>query len=250
MCVNEHLLFRAKMSALAQKWKGFMKDLEKCIHLNMALVGGFIGGYAILNHDDLFGSAQTANMITLALEIAGRNRHDFLIRLIGLFIYIAGLCCTVLLPKLFNVNKKLVSVVIDAAALITVALIPESTNDFVALYPLFFATAFQWCSFSGAEGYTSASIFSTNNLRQFITSLTEYLCSGDATAHRKWKLYGMVLLFFHVGVAASYISSSFWGLRSSFICLIPLVSAAVLILKEQYAVEAKHSLSYERQQSA
>jgi uncharacterized membrane protein YoaK (UPF0700 family) len=251
MYINEQLPFRENLNNVknapgAQKWEIFMKDLERHIHLNMALIGGFIGGYAILNHNELFGSAQTSNMITLALEIAGKDRYDFLIRLIGLFIYIAGLSCTVLVTRFFSVNKKLISVSIDAIALIAVALIPETTNDFVALYPLFFATAFQWCSFSGAEGFNSASIFSTNNLRQFVTSLTEYLFTRDEAAHRKWKLYGKVLFFFHLGVVISYISSSFLGLKSSFICLIPIVSATALILKEQYAIEAEHKLSYEQ----
>ena len=39
--------------------------LERRLHLNMTLIGGFFGGYAILNHSDLFGSAQTGNMISL-----------------------------------------------------------------------------------------------------------------------------------------------------------------------------------------
>ena len=35
--------------------------LQRWIHLNMAVIGGFLGGFAILNHHDLFGSAQTSN---------------------------------------------------------------------------------------------------------------------------------------------------------------------------------------------
>ena len=32
--------------------------LERHLHLTMTLIGGFMGGYAILNRHDVFGSAQ------------------------------------------------------------------------------------------------------------------------------------------------------------------------------------------------
>ena len=31
------------------------ENMERWIHQNMAMIGGFMGGYAILNHHDLFG---------------------------------------------------------------------------------------------------------------------------------------------------------------------------------------------------
>ena len=34
------------------------RDMDRWIHFNMAIVGGFLGGFAILNHHELFGSAQ------------------------------------------------------------------------------------------------------------------------------------------------------------------------------------------------
>jgi len=45
-------------------------------------------------------------------------------------------------------------------------------NPVLGLYPIFFAMAFQWCSFKGIGGYNSATVFSTNNLRQFVSAVT------------------------------------------------------------------------------
>ena len=215
-----------------------MKDnMERIIHLNMAMIGGFIGGYAILNHCDLFGSAQTANMIILAQEFVGRDRADFFLRLIGLFLYMLGLASSVVIPRLFkNINMKLYSITVDVIALTIVSFIPEKTASFIALYPLFFATAAQWCSFKGMEGYNSSTIFSTNNLRQFTTAFTEYLCDKNLTARHKAKLYGCVLLSYHIGVALSYFASLGWGVHSAFIGLLPAIPAFGLILKEQYDI--------------
>ena len=43
------------------------------VHYTMAIFGGFIGAYAILARMQVFGSAQTANMIELVCGILGRD---------------------------------------------------------------------------------------------------------------------------------------------------------------------------------
>ena len=206
--------------------------LERRIHLNMALIGGFMGGYSLLNRCDIFGSAQTSNLISIAVDFSGRPDTSLIFRIFGLFFYMAGLASTVLLPRIKNFNLKLFSVVLDAAVLFLIGFFPGDLNPFVALYPLFFATSVQWCSFKGADGYVSSCIFSTNNLRQFTTAFTEYLCSKDPEALRKGKFYGKVLLFYHIGVAASYLTSRPFGLKSSWAALFPVCTAFLLIAKE------------------
>ena len=39
--------------------------LDAILHWNISLVGGFLGGYAILLHAGNFGSAQTGNMMEM-----------------------------------------------------------------------------------------------------------------------------------------------------------------------------------------
>ena len=48
-----------------------MKEKERTeayIHYIMSLSGGFMGAYALLNRCEIFGSAQTANMIHSILD--------------------------------------------------------------------------------------------------------------------------------------------------------------------------------------
>ena len=68
-----------------------------------------------------------------------------------------------------------ISIGIDILACLLLAGLPEQMDPVLALYPMFFATAVQWLAFTGAAGYNSATIFSTNNLRQCFASLSEYL---------------------------------------------------------------------------
>ena len=50
-----------------------MKEKERTeayIHYIMSLSGGFMGAYALLNRCEIFGSAQTANMIHSILDLS------------------------------------------------------------------------------------------------------------------------------------------------------------------------------------
>ena len=67
------------------------RDMDRWIHFNMAIVGGFLGGFAILNHHELFGSAQTSNLISVFADFAGHPDANFIVRLIGVFIYMFDL---------------------------------------------------------------------------------------------------------------------------------------------------------------
>lgn len=41
-------------------------DFRKKLHCTMAFIGGYIGAYALLNRADVFGNAQTSNLIHVA----------------------------------------------------------------------------------------------------------------------------------------------------------------------------------------
>jgi hypothetical protein len=114
-------------------------------------------------------------MNSVFADLAGHPDANCFVRLLGVFIYMFALSLTVILPKFTRLHLPYVSLFIDAMAALIVAFLPSDLNDFIALYPLYFAMAIQWCSFKGGDGFTCSTIFSTNNLRQFTTSMTEYL---------------------------------------------------------------------------
>ena len=94
-------------------------------------------------------------------------------------------------------------------------------------------TAFQWCVFTGAKGYASSTIFSTNNVKQTFVSATEYFLSDDPEEKRKKaekaKFFGGTLIAFHIGVAAEYALYQMLHLQSILIVAVPLTAAAVLL---------------------
>lgn len=216
------------------------QNIEKTIHLNMAFIGGFFGGFAILNHCEIFGSAQTSNLISLALILAGENSKEFFIRIGVMLLYFAGVSLTVVLPhKIKNINMKFFSLAVTTIATFVLYALPKETNHLIALYPIFFAMAVQWCCFKGADGFTSSCIFSTNNFRQCTASFTQYFLTKDKEALRKGKFFGSVLLFFHVGVMFSCVACRFFGQSGVLACLVPIAISAFFIHEE--ALQKAHA---------
>lgn len=197
------------------------------IHYLMAIVGGFFGGYAIFTRMNVFGSAQTANLIDLVEALLGSHYIDSLIRIGAVVIYILAMIIATFLTYRTKWKLQYLVFYLEIVCVILLAMIPEDCNPIVSLYPCFFVTAFQWCVFKGALGYTSSTIFSTNNIKQTVVSLTEYFLVDDLQIkHEKLKkgcFFGGTLLCFPIGVALAYILHLFFAVKAILFLLILLI---------------------------
>lgn len=199
----------------------------------MAFLGGYMGAYALWNRSDVFGNAQTNNLIHIVMNIFGGNIQELLIRLGALGIYMTGIVLVVIWPKITKISVHILAIVIDAAAFFFLGFLPKEMNLILSLYPVFFATAVQWSAFPSVYGYNCSTIFSTNNLKQFTSALTEYVCSHEKKHLHKAKFYGEVLLFYHLGVAAACIISMKYAIQAAWFGLLPLCIAIGLVIKEE-----------------
>jgi uncharacterized membrane protein YoaK (UPF0700 family) len=202
--------------------------LTRILHHNMAIVGGFMGGYAILNRSDFLGNAQTSNWIYLVFALLGRNVYEFLQRVLVAVLYVAGSMVYVFIKNKTNWNTRRVSVFIDAVAILILGFIPEDANPIVSLYPIFFAMSFQWNAFSGSYGYVSSTIFSTNNTRQIALAFAEYLCSHDRAYLHRIVFFAGSLISFHVGVVCAYFTTMYFHVQAIYFAWIFLISALML----------------------
>ena len=94
------------------------------VHYTMAIFGGFIGAYAILDRMQVFGSAQTANMIELVCGILGRDPEEVLIRIGALVIFIGAIALSAVRAKNVRWNVKYLAVLFDFAAICVVGFLP------------------------------------------------------------------------------------------------------------------------------
>ena len=201
---------------------------EVWMHFIMTVCGGFFGGYAVFGRMAVFGSAQTANLIELVGDILGRNTTDAFLRFGALMLYIVAMVIFAVMRKRTSWNLKYLALMVNAAAVAVLSIMPEKMDPVLALYPVFFAMSFQWCVFKGAEGYACSTIFSTNNLKQTVLSFAEYfLTDREQTEERKKSLkkgrfFGETILFFHASVAAAFAGLHFIGLFAVWLVLVPL----------------------------
>ncbi|HIR93230.1 MAG TPA: DUF1275 domain-containing protein [Candidatus Egerieimonas intestinavium] len=199
------------------------RKTETAAHHAMAVVGGFFGVYALLTRSETFGSSETSNLIHLILSGLNGSTEDFLIRLGATLCYIGGIVFATLMPKFMRKGAfRYWAIAVDGAACVGLAWIPADVSPVLALYPMFFATAVQWLAYSQADGFSSATIFSTNNLRQCFAGLAEFLYGRERKHLEQFCFFAGTLICFHLGVLLGFFSMKAWGIRSIYAC-IPLL---------------------------
>ena len=208
------------------------------IHFLMAFCGGFFGSYAVFNRMSVFGNAQTANLIELIGAVLGHDFPDALLRLGAFLVFVSALVLSVPLERQLHRKAKYLTLAVEAAIATAISFFPEDMNPIAAVYPIFFSAALQWSIFPGAEDFVAANVFSTNNIKQTFTSLTEYVLerkSNPERAREKLKkaiCFGGTLLSFHCGVISGFLGSRWLGIKSSLLCLIPLMIVWGLLRRE------------------
>lgn len=94
------------------------------IHYTLSFIGGYLGLYAIVSRADLFGNAQTANLIGVVRDLIGRNFSDMLLRVGALLIYMAAVILTVWIPEHFSADLRFISIGIDIFAILLLGFFP------------------------------------------------------------------------------------------------------------------------------
>ncbi len=184
------------------------ENQEAHIHYIVAFIGGFLGIFPIVNSLHLFGSAQTSNLMFLVLGSISGDWKSVFLRSFGVSLYILAIFLVTIIPKHSKLNIKILSMLVDIISVLIMWRFPIERNLplITYMYPTFFSMAFQWSSFKGAYGFSCSTIFSSNNLKQFISSLTEIFFNRDKSFKIKAKFFGITLLSFHSGVALSVLS--------------------------------------------
>lgn len=207
----------------------FCKGSDVVLHWTMSVVGGFLGTYAILTHNGTFGSAETGNMMELAVEVTSLELDTVAVRLLAFLVFGAAIVISYLLTTYSKWNMRKLAIWIDAIGLLTTVFLPDSLDPIAGLYPIFFCAAFQWGTYCGAEGYNSASIFITNNYKQLLLAWTRYFIEKDRKLLAKAVLYSMTVISFFAGACIGCFSVYSWGKYGAFVCLIPLAAARLLL---------------------
>lgn len=203
--------------------------MDTALHYIMSYIGGFLGVYTILLRGGNFGSAQTGNMIYLVTGWFGGSFQEMVIRVIALIIFTVSMIAAYLLPNYVKGDIRRTCIWVEIVGVVLAGFLPAEMNNVVALYPIFAVSAFQWGVFGGARGYNSATTFSTNNLKQMVLALTDYVRTKERKEKEKAVFYAATLLSFQIGVLGGFAAVREWQIAGIWSCLIPLGAALTLV---------------------
>lgn len=192
----------------------------------MCAQGGFLGGYAVVARKGHFANAQTNNIVSLVSAIVGRDWKECSLRILALLVYSAAIVICSILTERKHISMEKYAFAVSALGVIGLAFIPENIDPFVAVLPIFFMASTQWSVFHGTDKYACATIFSTNNLRQCLTALVEYIYSHEDAKLEKCLFYFSSILFFTLGAAIAAILCELCGVKASLFSVIIIILGA------------------------
>ncbi len=188
----------------------------------VSMIGGFFGGYAIFNRCDIFGSAQTANLIKMITTLFSGDLSSLIFLFASFVTYISAMVLCVIIKNFSKADLRIISLLFSTLAVIVIGAVPNISNHYVALLPIFFVTPIQWNAYRECGGYSCSTIFSTNNLREAVMSASQYAIDKDKKSLEKAKFFGSILLWYHIGVAFACVCSVFCSVSSIWFCLVPI----------------------------
>ena len=110
------------------------KYREEILHYLMTFMGGFMGLYAICAHGS-YGSAQTGNLMDLLIDVSDGNGFSAAARIGAFLIFSSGIAAAWLLHEFCTLPMRELCIVVDAAALMLSARLPEEVFAFFQSLP-------------------------------------------------------------------------------------------------------------------
>ena len=211
-------------------------DYSKRHYFCLSAVGGFLEAYALVNRDGLFANAQTANYTHIWISLAEGKFGDFLYYIFPMILYCIAIFTATLMPlclKRFSWPK--ICLILEMATILLLGFLPSSVDYKYAILPIFFCTALQYQTFQSCYGFNAATIFVTNNIRQFTNAFALYITKKDKYQLFKSKIYLYTILCFAAGVVISIVLGAYFSDQSVFFCLIPLMAVYIMLIKDDYA---------------
>ena len=195
--------------------KTIQRRLDAILHWNISFVGGFLGGYAILSHAGVFGSAQTGNLMEMASNVRFMEWEELGLRLLAMVIFACGVIASYMLTNYTNLHMRKLAIWVDAAGLGLTALLPDWFSPIAGVYPIF-----------------------TNNFKQSVLGWTQYALTKDKEFKRKAVLYSNTVLMFFLGALLGVTGvAAFGNALGACVGFIPLAVARIFISIGELPVE-------------
>lgn len=196
------------------------------VFILLMFVGGCLGAFTYSIRGGVFCNAQTGNMLLMGMAAGRGEWHEALYYFIPMSAYTLGALISEgiagPIKKLHFLRWDTIFVMIEAAAVILLGLLPETAPYQITQVAVNFICSMQYNTFRQAEGVPMATTFCTNHIRQIGIHSSKAL-RGKGNEH--WSRCGhhlLMLAAFVLGAAVTTITCKRWLGRGVYIALLPL----------------------------
>lgn len=204
--------------------QGYPKAERLATGLGLAVVGGFLDTYTYFTRGGVFANAQTGNLVLLGISAARGELYRAGQYLIPVLAFALGVVATEGLRARRGAGDwQRTVLLLEAAILTVVGLLPPAFPDFVVNVTVSFLCSMQVNSFRLLEGMPYATTMCTGNLRSCAYHLGQRLFAGERVGTGKAARYLWVMLAFCAGAALGVPATQWAGGRAVWLCVLPLL---------------------------
>ena len=208
---------------------------------SLTFLGGFCNAYTYVTRDGAMSNMHTGNMSRLGINLANGNwaaAGGYLLPILAcVFGAAAGEALKAKLPKKYN--WKVTALVVLAAALAAVGLIPASVSDDLVEVLMAFVTGYLFTIFRTTQWGAFSATVCTGNLRSVGQYLFGALNERTVAAWTRLAVFSAVVFAFVVGVVIGvHISNALSTFAIIVAAAIPLVMAVVVARDSRAAQKA------------
>lgn len=189
-------------------------------------VGGFFGAFTYVLRGGVFCNAQTGNLVLLAIALGDGNWTRVLYLILPITAYFLGGVVSEAIAgpikKLHLIRWDTLFVLIEMAAVIVLALLPETFPYQVTQIAVNFICSMQYNTFRQAQGVPMATTFCTNHLRQLAIWATKYAKHHRPPEKLRFLSHLLMLAVFVAGGFVSTLLCRLLGSKALLFALIPL----------------------------
>ncbi len=169
----------------------------------LILAAGMLDAYTFVGFGGVFANAMTGNLVLMTVRLTSGDARLALPYLAPLCAYVLGVAVAHCLKEkpISDMLKypARVSLALEIAFLLVIAVAPASLPDMPAVAGIAFVAALQATAFTKVGGFAFTSVTTSANLRHFAESFMASVVFRDPARAREWRFFLIICLCFFAG---------------------------------------------------
>lgn len=205
--------------------------------------GGFLDAYTVLARGGVFATAQTGNVVFLALSLAHGNWPQALAHLWPIFAFVLGVAIAthVKQGRLDRVLPHSLrwTIALQVVVLVVVGFLPATVPPSLVTIPIAFVAALQIELFRSIGELNYIAVATTGNLMRWVEAGYGRVVAGDPASGSAFRTYSLVIATFATGALLGAITTRWLGVHASWVPAALIAATLLLFVLDDRAESRK-----------